>query len=112
MSRLSQEGTGIGPHTECSKDKWGFLAKRQSGGVSEWKSAKRRQQGWGDSGQSDLTGFLQQAGQGDQIFRVEGFFLNGLSRTLAKTGLSKLGTGRESRGGFVGKRAPRSLTRV
>lgn len=39
-------GEGDWPHTEYNKDNWEFMSKRQNGGVSGWKSTKRRRQGW------------------------------------------------------------------
>ena len=41
-----------------------------SGVVIGWKIIKRRHQGKGDSGETDLARFLPKAGQGDNMSRV------------------------------------------
>ena len=40
-----------------------------SGAVIGWKIIKRRHQGKGDSGETDLAGFLPKAGRGDNMSR-------------------------------------------
>ena len=41
-----------------------------SGAVIGWKIIKRRHQGKGDSGETELAGFLPKAGRGDNMSRV------------------------------------------
>lgn len=72
-------------------------------GVSRWKITEGKFSREGDSGKTDLTGFLLKAAPSDWIPRVwdaevdqilrEGwrFWLDGLNMTLARTGLYKEG---------------------
>lgn len=91
-------GGEIGFNSEHSIGQSEFIAKEQGGGQwmeNNWGNIR----GKGASGSTDLTGFLLKTGQGDQRdsggrgmqadIEGRGFFLNWLSRILAKTGFYK-----------------------